>query len=997
MSESSRKRKHKRSSKEEETYKNQLHSDRSKRRHNDKYSSHSKRHEEQASHVEKESRQITKSKYKLCSREDKDKRRRVSQTDVVDSKTNSASHSQHNSTPLKAECRSVRKADVANGKEIKELRTRSRSPNIRNSDTDHRKKEKSSIYSSDKNSLHVSKSKSQTDVLDSKINSASDSQHNNTPLKLECMSVPKADVANGSEIKELRTRSRSPNIRSSDTDHRRKEKCSIYSSDKNSLHVSTSKSKKMGTSPTYASEERGKNSLGLLKSKQKDLEIQTPRNDSKTAEKKESKTGIVKVTSHESGELLVKEKNIFDRKKFTDSTKQHCSISTKPKVSFKIAKSLHAIPKIFSPPTPVHSNFKIPKKVKPGLAETNTTETSDVTKTSKTDTCTSEHPVLEASTNSVAVLSSFLKPFERKDESPSSSSAPATSCDAIAEETSEQMQVAEKLHLARTERRLEVDIMQSYGELTCMDIDPAEESTTYSLSKEPAQQAVILVLDTNILLSHLDYVKNIQKRGVGALGIPVVLIPWVVLQELDSLKKGKGFKDCVAHLACPAISYIYNSLKRRDPHLWGQSMQQAAQSNNSLMAENNDDKVLQCCLQYQSLYPGRVLILCTNDKNLCTKAVLSGVKALSKIDLEAEVEHSQHNRNYLQSTVLQRLPQINMPMCLPIPERRCTQAPSLTEIHLSLCLPEDERKTPAVEETKINKCVSEFEECLQEVLSNVLEMEMKASFDDLWKEIIYKPPPWNLHDILQCFKKHWIAVFGFIVPRFLLQTVLNLINFFRQGHSKDLSSTLLTLQEAREFVKAFGKRSKHVPKALTAMEKIVQKLQTEPESDVCDVVMNEEDEAKQPPSAHVPHHEVWAMFENIWCKVCEISLEVFKALAFDPHTRQSALSVGGPAPPQDAMLCLSQISSTVSQLLQAFISVLSPSPGLQEVQVLLSMIRSNKMVNVDFRLVDTDLLSCFSQQDYRDKLRVGVNQLKELKDALDHCVQVMGLQVSLNM
>ena len=28
-------------------------------------------------------------------------------------------------------------------------------------------------------------------------------------------------------------------------------------------------------------------------------------------------------------------------------------------------------------------------------------------------------------------------------------------------------------------------------------------------------------------------------------------------------------------------------------------------------AENNDDRVLQCCLQYQSLYPECALILCT--------------------------------------------------------------------------------------------------------------------------------------------------------------------------------------------------------------------------------------------------------------------------------------------------------------------------------------------------------------------------------------------------
>lgn len=63
-----------------------------------------------------------------------------------------------------------------------------------------------------------------------------------------------------------------------------------------------------------------------------------------------------------------------------------------------------------------------------------------------------------------------------------------------------------------------------------------------------------------------------------ALGFPVVLIPWVVLQELDSLKRGKGLTGSVAHLATPAISYIYNSLKSREPQLWGQSMQQAAES-----------------------------------------------------------------------------------------------------------------------------------------------------------------------------------------------------------------------------------------------------------------------------------------------------------------------------------------------------------------------------------------------------------------------------------
>ena len=54
------------------------------------------------------------------------------------------------------------------------------------------------------------------------------------------------------------------------------------------------------------------------------------------------------------------------------------------------------------------------------------------------------------------------------------------------------------------------------------------------------------------------------------------------------------------------------------------------------------------------------------------------------------------------------------------------------------------------------------------------------------------------------------------------------------------------------------------------------------------------------------------------------SMEVFKALSFDPHTMLSSLPVGGPSPPQEALVCLHRLSSMVSQLLQAFSRYLSP-------------------------------------------------------------------------
>lgn len=37
------------------------------------------------------------------------------------------------------------------------------------------------------------------------------------------------------------------------------------------------------------------------------------------------------------------------------------------------------------------------------------------------------------------------------------------------------MQVVEELHLARSEKRLDMNVMHSYGDITGMDIDPPEE------------------------------------------------------------------------------------------------------------------------------------------------------------------------------------------------------------------------------------------------------------------------------------------------------------------------------------------------------------------------------------------------------------------------------------------------------------------------------------------------------------------------------------------
>ncbi|XP_056132299.1 transcriptional protein SWT1 [Lampris incognitus] len=554
-----------------------------------------------------------------------------------------------------------------------------------------------------------------------------------------------------------------------------------------------------------------------------------------------------------------------------------------------------------------------------------------------------------------------------------------------------QTKVVEELHQARSENILKLKVSESYGELTCMEIDPPEE-WIYS-GEKPCQQDLIIVLDTNILLSHLDFVKTITSHGLGARGFPVALIPWVVLQELDSLKNKRRLASSMTHLAFPAVNYIYNCLKSQEPHLWGQSMQQATQISHELNAENNDDRVLQCCLQYQILYPKSTLILCTNDKNLCSKAFLSGVKAFSQADL---LEKFGRNNTGLLCPTYMELP-------APKPDQSCPQPQTQGYQRISFYKSDVEKGNKQrigwmVEEERsreLGRGVALMENCLREVLSEILKVEMKAIYDDLWEEIVYLKPPWTLPNVLQCFKKHWIAVFGTIIPRSEIKAVTTLIDFFTSGKRVEYITTLQALSTAKELLRVFERRSNYsqlVPAAISSLDEITHSLQSQPEkTEKCypdHKAAISGQGSKQAPCTQALHQEVWALLENIWQKVYHMSLAVFTALNFDPGQMQCTQPEGIPLP-QDALAYLYKLSPTVTQLLQALNSLQSPDAGARETQVLLSLIHSNKIFEIETKLKVEDLLNCFSQQEYREKLRVGGGQLTELKAGLDRCLDEM--------
>jgi hypothetical protein len=55
---------------------------------------------------------------------------------------------------------------------------------------------------------------------------------------------------------------------------------------------------------------------------------------------------------------------------------------------------------------------------------------------------------------------------------------------------------------------------------------------------------------------------------------------------------------------------------------------------------------------------------------------------------------------------------------------------------------------------------------------------MSKAYGTLWKRIVVIKPPWTLTDILFCLHKHWIGVFGFVMPAETKPILESLNGFF---------------------------------------------------------------------------------------------------------------------------------------------------------------------------------------------------------------------------
>ncbi|XP_025019184.1 transcriptional protein SWT1 [Python bivittatus] len=548
----------------------------------------------------------------------------------------------------------------------------------------------------------------------------------------------------------------------------------------------------------------------------------------------------------------------------------------------------------------------------------------------------------------------------------------------------QEMQIVEDLHAARIEKKMDLPVVQTCGELTCMEIDLSDDESHIS-SKFFSGLDTLIVIDTNIMISHLEFIKYLKNADIPGIGRFLLLIPWVVLQELDNLKRGKILAN-VGQKAIPAVHFIYTCLKNQDPKLWGQSMQLASQKTQSFSTENNDDRVLQCCLQYQNLYPQAEVILLTNDKNLCNKALVSEIKAYSKADLVAAFQ------------------------------KMTPQGIIISEDTSSDKLGKDRYPKAQKNSTDhLSEIIFDMEKSLGDVLSSILETELKIAFGDLWIEVVYHKPPWTLATVLECYKKHWVAVFGQVISRSLLSTIEYLYQHLCKVKIINNSTVKKVLQESKMLLEVFSSRSSYngvLSQALAQMDKLFKAIQKMESStggnstdtlksnlgnDTCekmeDVILSEHTQTGDKPLFTEPstqinkHMEIWSVLESVWNRINVFSFEIFQKLdlsAISPTQNISSF--------QEVFMDLQKLMSTVNEILAGIQQVLVPNCSFQDVWALYRFFTNNE-INNSTTFTAEELYDCISQEIYRARLSVGCGQLVQLEHTIRQCYESVCLEV----
>ncbi|XP_013149221.1 PREDICTED: transcriptional protein SWT1 [Papilio polytes] len=315
------------------------------------------------------------------------------------------------------------------------------------------------------------------------------------------------------------------------------------------------------------------------------------------------------------------------------------------------------------------------------------------------------------------------------------------------------------------------------------------------------QTNAVIVVDTNIFIHDLHCITQVLNSNIkGYTEQPTLLVPWRVINELDKLKDNNNGNGVLCKRAKAAMDFLYKSLPVAN-RLKGQSLRDS--NSHIFPCEVPDDEILNCCLQQAER--GKSVVLLSNDKNLCSKAVVNGVATCGAAELSARVSPAPH-------------------------------------AHLALAAL-----------AALHHC----DRTIYQLLANILETEMRARYKALWEHVVCRPPPWQLQDVLFALLKHWIAVFHEVFPR-----IEGLLNDLKKTYNHIKNKDPKTLVEAevcnfKELCIEVAKKCQIIPEYMELAKNTVDRLnnvrQTRGQNNI---------------SVMQAFETVWIIFSSYCAKLC---------------------------------------------------------------------------------------------------------------------------------
>ncbi|XP_041369625.1 transcriptional protein SWT1-like [Gigantopelta aegis] len=373
-------------------------------------------------------------------------------------------------------------------------------------------------------------------------------------------------------------------------------------------------------------------------------------------------------------------------------------------------------------------------------------------------------------------------------------------CDMEVDEEDPQM-IVDKLREFRQELKFHQN--EAVGELTQTVSSNSAEVKEESKSSKLVDKTLYIVIDTNILIHDLKFVTELRDTKLKGFGLPYLLIPWVVMQELDCLKDAKPQYMSLRgqRKAQLAVSYLFACFQSRHPRVQGQSSKKASETLESLRIECNDDRVLQAVHQCMKDNPHSCVVLLSGDKNLCNKAIVNGIDVFGRETLLKGLSNLLNNCHKSGLTSLA----VKSPGCFAAsPSRICDDdlSPISQNISSPSAVPSAHSQMEIVDDVLCSAKV-----VIRDGFGTVLQTEMEEAFGNMWLQIVYKKPPWSAYDVMMCFQKHWIAVFGLVFNRRLLNSVAEMVTKLSPTEGLQMEGLSELLREALVLLSEFKKKS----------------------------------------------------------------------------------------------------------------------------------------------------------------------------------------------